>query len=119
MGELLDRAHERLNSVVVENLPYQRCFENYDSKDSFFFIDPPYLNAPTKAYKGFTESDMRELRKKIRKLKGQWLLTVDDSALNRDLFSDCEIRSKSSQNRLCNNRTHSAVKFGELIITPK
>ena len=92
---------------------------NYDSKDSFFFIDPPYLNAPTKAYNGFSAEQMRELRKRVGKLQGQWLVTVDDSPLNRDLFSDCKVRATSSQNRLCNNRTHSATRFGELIITPQ
>ncbi len=117
--ELLLKANERLSGVVVENLPYERCFANYDSKDTFHFIDPPYLNAPTKAYAGFSEDDMRLLRKRVEKLKGQWLVTVDDSALNRELFSDCEIKPVSSQNRLCNNKTHSQVRFGELIITPK
>jgi DNA adenine methylase len=119
VGELLAKAHERLDGVVVENLSYERCLENYDSKDTFHFIDPPYLNAPTKAYNGFSEAQMRELRKRVGRLKGKWIVTVDDSPLNRELFSDCELRAVSSQNRLCNNRTHSHVRFGELIITGK
>lgn len=51
--------------------------------------------------------------------KGRWIVTVNDSALTRDLFSDCALTEVSSQNRLCNNRTHSQVRFGELIITPQ
>jgi DNA adenine methylase len=119
VAELLGKAHERMNGVVVEHLPYERCLANYDSKDSFFFIDPPYLESPTGAYSGFTEADMRGLRKRVEKLKGRWLVTLDDSKLNRELFSDCAIRSLTAKNRLCNNRTHNAVRFGELIITPK
>jgi DNA adenine methylase len=119
MGDLLGRAHDRLNNVVVENLPYERCIGNYDSKDSFFFIDPPYVNAPTGAYDGFSEDQMRELRKRVEKLQGKWIVTVNASKLTRELFSDCELKEVSSQNRLCNNRTHSQVRFGELIITPK
>lgn len=119
VGELLAQAHERLDRVVVENLPYERCLSLYDSKDTLHFIDPPYLNAPTKAYQGFSEEQMRELRKRIERLKGKWIVTVDDSPLNRELFSDCELQAVSSQNRLCNNRTHSQVRFGELIITPQ
>jgi DNA adenine methylase len=118
VGELLGRAHERLDRVVIENLPYERCLANYDSKDSFHFIDPPYLNAQTKAYAGWTEAQMREFRKRVEKLKGKWLITIDDSPLNRDLFSDCTLRPVSSQNRLANNRTHGDLKFGELLITP-
>lgn len=119
VGELLGKAHERMNGVVVEHLPYDRCLANYDSKESFHFIDPPYLEAPTKAYQGFSKEDMRALRKRVEKLKGKWLLTLDDSSFNRELFSDCAIKSLSAQNRMCNNRTHSNVRFGELIITPK
>lgn len=119
VGELLGKAHDRLDRVVVEQLPYERFLANYDSKETFFFLDPPYLNADTGSYKGWTEEQLREMRKRVGKLKGQWLVTVDDSPLNRDLFSDCQIEAVTSQNRLCNNRTHSQVRFGELIITPK
>jgi DNA adenine methylase len=119
MGDLLGKAHERLNNVVVENQSFERCLQTYDSKDSFFFIDPPYVNAPTGAYDGFSEEQMRDLRKRVEKLQGRWIVTVNDSALTRDLFSDCALTEVSSQNRLCNNRTHSQVRFGELIITPQ
>lgn len=119
MQLLLQGAHERLNRVVVENLPFERCLANYDSADTFHFMDPPYLNAQTTAYRGWTEEEMRKFRKSVEKLKGKFLITVDDSPFNRDLFSDCRIESVSTQNRLCNNRTHSDVKFGELLITPK
>jgi DNA adenine methylase len=119
VAELLGKAHERMNGVVVEHLPYERCLHNYDSKDTFCFIDPPYLEAPTGAYQGFSEVDLRGLRKRVEKLKGKWMVTLDDSKLNRELFSDCAIKAISAQNRLCNNKTHSNVRFGELIITPK
>jgi DNA adenine methylase len=102
---------------VVEHVPYERCFANYDSKDSFFFLDPPYLDAPTGAYDGWDKEQMRGLRKNISKLKGRWLLTVNDSPMTRELFSDCQIQAVSTQSRLCNNRTHSDVRFGELLIT--
>lgn len=118
-GSILGRAHDRLNGVVIEHLPYERCIENYDSKDTFHFIDPPYVGAPTKAYDGWTEADARKLKKIVSKVKGQWMITLNDSPSNREIFSDCELKPVSSQNRLCNNRTHSAVRFGELIITPK
>jgi DNA adenine methylase len=92
---------------------------NYDSPETFFFLDPPYVNAPTDAYEGWSEEQMKEFRGRVGKLKGKWLATVDDSDFNRKLFSGCAINPVSSQNRLCNNRTHSSVRFGELIITPK
>jgi DNA adenine methylase len=119
VNELLAKANQRLDGVVVEHLPYERCLKNYDSPETFFFLDPPYLNAPTDAYQGFSAEQMKEFRGQVGRLQGRWLVTVDDSPLNRQLFSGCNIRSVNSQNRLCNNRTHSDVRFGELLITPQ
>jgi DNA adenine methylase len=117
-GRLLQDAHKRLNGVVVENIPYERCLKNYDSRDTFHFIDPPYLNAKTEAYRGWDEKQMRQFRREVDKLKGKWIVTVDDSPLNRELFSDCKQQSVSTRNRLCNGRTHADLRFGELIISP-
>lgn len=117
--ELLGIAHERLDNVVVEHLPYERCIELYDSRDSFFFLDPPYLDKPTGSYEGFTEKQMRDLAKRLRprSIKGKWLLTVDDSALNRELFKDCKLRAVETPSGCVNRRT-STKTFGELIIQP-
>lgn len=117
--DVLGKARERLNGVVIENISYERCLVNYDSKDSFFFMDPPYMNCAQAAYKSWDAADMRKFRKHIEKLQGKWLVTVDDSPLNRDLFSDCSIEAVKTKNRLANNRTHAALEFGELIIAPK
>lgn len=35
----------RLKNVTVENLPYAECIKRYDSQDTLFYCDPPYLNA--------------------------------------------------------------------------
>ena len=78
-----------------------------------------YLNAQVEAYNGWSEKQMRQFRREVGRLKGKWIVTVDDSPLNRELFSDCHIISVSTRNRLCNGRTHSQVRFGELIICPK
>lgn len=111
--------HERLDKVVVENLPWERMFKNYDADTTFWFLDPPYLHAPTGAYDGWTEKDMAEFGKQVFRLKGHFILTVDDSEFNRRLFSRCNIEAVVSQNRRGNLRTNPDAKFGELIITPK
>ena len=119
VGRLLGAAHERLNGVVVENIPYERCFANYDSRETFFFIDPPYLNHKVDAYAAWGEKQMRQFRREVGRLAGKWIVTVDDSPLNRELFGDCHIISVSTENRAVNRRTHGATRFGELLITPK
>lgn len=117
--DMLGAAHARLDSVVVEHLSYDRCLKLYDSKDSFFFIDPPYVDAPTGAYEGFTREQMTALRKQVGRLQGKRIVTVNDSPFTRDLFAGCEMTPLETKSGRVNNRTQSAKTFGELIIEPK
>lgn len=116
---LVSEIHQRLNSVVIENVPYERCLDNYDSRDTLHFMDPPYLHSKIDAYAGFEEKDLRTFRKRVERLKGKWIVTLDDSPLNRELFDDCNMLKVVSRNRSVNVRTHGSALFGELIITPK
>jgi DNA adenine methylase len=119
LGAVLGPVKERLNGVVIENISYERCFGNYDSKDSFFFIDPPYLGTVQKAYASWTEDDLRLFRKRVGKLQGKWVVTLNDVPFNRDLFAGCNILATETQNRLGNNRTSKGKILGEIIITPQ
>lgn len=117
VGEALEMVRRRLNRVVVENLPYERCLANYDSPETVFFLDPPYVGPSTGAYEGWGQKEMTELRCRLDRLAGRWLLTVNDSEENRRLFSDCNVRPIKTTNRLRNNRTTESASFGELIIS--
>ena len=119
VGELIGRAHNRLEGVVVENIPFERCFKNYDSAETFFFIDPPYQDAPTGAYDGWDEKQLTHFRREISRLKGKWVVTLNDSPLTRELFSDCQFKPVVTRNQAVNRRTPGKATFGELIITPK
>jgi len=119
IAELIGAAHRRLEGVVVENLPYDRCLRNYDSKDTLHFMDPPYENATNRAYQGWDEKQLTTFRREVGKLKGKWIVTLNDSPLTRELFSGCNLIPIVSENRAVNRRTHADKKFGEIIITPK
>jgi DNA adenine methylase len=118
VAKLLQAAHERLDGVVVENISYERCFKNYDSAEAFFFVDPPYENATNRAYQGWDHKQLTAFRREVGRLKGKWIVTLNDSPFIRQLFSGCQFKPIVSQNRAVNCRTHGKQTFGELIITP-
>lgn len=119
LQNVMGPVRERLNGVVIENISYERCFANYDSKDSFFFMDPPYLETKQRAYASWSEADLRLFRQRVEKLNGKWLVTLNDAPFNRELFSDCNIVATETQNRCGNVRTNPKAILGEIIITPK
>jgi len=115
---LIEECHKRLDNVGVENLTWQRCLDYYDSKETFFFLDPPYLHAAPVAYDGWQEDQMTEFRDRVDALKGKWMITVDDSEFNRSLWKHCQLRAVTTRNGCVNNRHAPEARFGELIITP-
>ncbi len=119
VGDLLGAAKQRLNGVVVENISYERVFKNYDSADTQFFIDPPYENATNGGYKGWDQKQLTQFRQEVGRLKGNWIVTLNDSEFTRELFSGCNLQPVVTSNRAVNRRTHGKQTFGELIITPK
>lgn len=119
ISAILGAAHERLNGVIIENLPYERCIKNYDKDTTFFFFDPPYLDAKVQAYSGWTREQLAEFRRHLDQVKGQWIVTLDGSEFNRELFKDHQILTVKTQNRLVNVRKHGDQTFDEIIITPK
>ncbi|MEO7933252.1 MAG: DNA adenine methylase [Chthoniobacterales bacterium] len=108
----------RLDRVVVEKLDYRKCLKAYDRVNTFFFIDPPYLNCDPGAYEGWNVEQMQELAAAILKLKGQWVLTVDDSPENREIFTEHELLGTVIRNQLNNCRKGEVKEMRELIIRP-
>lgn len=47
--EMLPEIHERLMQVQIEHLDFRKIFENYDTPETFFLCDPPYIPDTRKA----------------------------------------------------------------------
>src|SRR5262249_21125611 len=71
---------DRLRGVLVESRDFAECIRRYDSRDTFFYCDPPYSNFQENGrYKPLGERN-RELFEVLAKVKGKFLLSFDDSA---------------------------------------
>lgn len=81
----LTAAHRRLERVVVENLPWQRCVGKYDRAETLFFLDPPYWQ--TTGYDSeFGLDQYQQLADTMASLKGRAILTINDCPPMRALF---------------------------------
>lgn len=116
IAESLRAFNARMDRVAVEHLSYDHCLSLYDSKETFFFVDPPYVNSNPHVYEGWDEPKMIELKEKLFRLKGNWLLTINDSAFNRKLFKGCWVTAVQTRNGGVNHARLPQATFGELII---
>ncbi|HEV7520708.1 MAG TPA: DNA adenine methylase [Candidatus Angelobacter sp.] len=89
---LLSDVAERLRHVLVENRDFADCIRRYDSRDTFFYCDPPYTDFQENGrYKPLGERN-RELFQVLAGIKGKFLLSYDDSAEIRVLCKEFKFR---------------------------
>ncbi len=72
---------ERLETVTIENQDLLKVIKRYDSKDTLFFIDPPYFNSDMGFYKGFSEEKFKQTLEALSKIKGKFVLTSYPSSV--------------------------------------
>jgi DNA adenine methylase len=110
--EIIEKAHERLQRVQIESLPYEQILEKYDRPTTVFYLDPPYWQR--KLYKfNFSETDFRELEQRLQRIKGKFILSLDDHLKVRKLFQMFRIETTdiayTAQRKI-------GKRFGELLI---
>ena len=106
---------ERLASVTIERQDFETFIKRYDTKDTLFYLDPPYWGNETDYGKGvFTRADFERLRDCLMGIKGRFILSLNDTPQVRELFKNFTIEQTDV--------TYSISKTGccnrsELIIT--
>lgn len=86
----IDNYQERLKNTTILNQDYKSVIKKYDSRDTFFFLDPPYEKS-SKLYKDDV-FDYKELSDVLQNIKGDFILTLNDSPYIRDLFKNFKIK---------------------------
>lgn len=90
--EQLDFIAERLLRVQIENRPAIDIIKLYDSKETLFYCDPPYIHetrGDKKAY-GFemTDFDHKELAKTLNSIEGLAAISNYDCDLMEELYPE-------------------------------
>ncbi len=87
LRERLLPIHERLRTVLIENLDWRDCVDRYDSPTTVMYLDPPYLgNGVNYKFNMRDERDHLSIADQLRKAKGFWILSSYDTTEIRELF---------------------------------
>ncbi|AXB75467.1 DNA adenine methylase [Novosphingobium sp. P6W] len=85
---MLADLHDRLQSVVIERLPYADFIRRYDREGALFYLDPPYWACETDYGKDvFTRADFAALAEQLAGINGKCLISLNDNADVRETFS--------------------------------
>jgi DNA adenine methylase len=108
----------RLDKVCIEHLDWTRVVDLYDRPSSFFFIDPPYTECGATMYEGWTNTDVQILRDRIAKIRGQWMVTLNDTPAILAIFKGCKILPVTRPLGINGKGNAGGRSYKELIITP-
>jgi DNA adenine methylase len=83
---------QRLQRVQIENAPAIELIERYDTKDTLFYVDPPYVHesrGDTKAYTyEMNDKEHIELGNLLNSIKGRAVISGYKTKLYEKLFSE-------------------------------
>ena len=89
----LKKYQERLKNTSLLNKDYKFVIKKYDDKNVFFYLDPPYEGSVKfKLYKK-SEFNYIELSNILKKIKGKFILSLNDSKNIRNLFESFNINT--------------------------
>lgn len=112
--EQLSAAHLRLSRVYVECLPYADIISRYDGPETFFYLDPPYWDCEAYYGKGiFSREDFSQLATQLANIKGQFLLSLNDTPGVREAFKNFALEAVQTKYTCSNGKN---VAAGEVFI---
>ncbi len=110
---VIEQAHQRLQHVQLESLPYEQILEKYDRPTTLFYLDPPYWGPKLYNF-NFKEEDFTRLKENLLKINGCFILSLNDQPDVRRLFHNFHIQpldlAYSAQRR-------TGKRYGELLIS--
>lgn len=87
LGPQLEALHERLAGVVIERLDFEPFLARYDFPGALFFLDPPYWGSEGDYGPIFQPDDFARLAAALGRLKGSFLMTINDTPEVREIFA--------------------------------
>jgi DNA adenine methylase len=78
IGKRMMRYRERLKDVKVYLMDWKVALKKFDSPDTFFYLDPPYIGTANKQAAHFKEPSAQELGSALKAVKGKWILSNHD-----------------------------------------
>lgn len=70
-----DAFKKRLRTVTIESQDALKLIQVYDSPETFFYMDPPYVSSNQGHYTGYTTENFRALLDACANMKGKFLLS--------------------------------------------
>jgi DNA adenine methylase len=106
-----------LKNTIILNDDYKKVIADYDGKDTFFYLDPPYANTSKKHYK-YNSIEATAILDILRTIKGRFIMSYNNTEDTRNIFSEfhqCTISTSYMKTHIAN--IPARKKVDELVIS--
>ncbi|ESQ82340.1 DNA methyltransferase [Asticcacaulis sp. AC466] len=111
----LERLHNRLAGIVIENLDWLNFITRYDRAGTLFYLDPPYWGSEGDyGDEVFYRGDFQRMSDKLQSIEGKFLLSINDRPEVRELFSWADMIPVSTTYSI--GQADRGAAIGELLI---
>jgi DNA adenine methylase len=119
LKERIRPIHERLHTVIIENLDWRDCINRYDRSGTVMYVDPPYPdNGCNYAHNMRDWDSHRELAERLSRSQCKWILSSYDIPEIRKLFAQYFIIAvQSASGMKVKKNDNSRVLNQEVLIT--
>jgi len=99
----MDQLIERFQGVAIENRDFEWCIKQFDTSETLFYADPPYLregrNFKHQYRHDFDDDDHTRLARALASIKGKVVVSYHQSAQLDELYPKWRRAERASQNR--------------------
>ncbi len=83
----IEPVHNRLKTVIIENLDWSECIDRYDRPTSFLYLDPPYPgNGANYKHNMRLVAEHSAIAQRLGEARGKWMLSSYDTDEVREKF---------------------------------
>ena len=97
---LTDVFQERMKRVTIESYDALKVIKTYDSPDTFFYLDPPYVSSDQGHYTGYAVDHFKALLDVCANMKGKFLLSSYPESLLMEYRSQYNWKTEDHEKTL-------------------
>jgi DNA adenine methylase len=113
--EELHKFAERFRDVQIENLDFEEVITRYDSEETFFYLDPPYMDEGDDLYR-HGEFDHERLANTLQETEGKWAVSYQRLPEGLQDFFVAEKGRQQFMNKQHNDDTRSTEATERLVM---
>lgn len=114
--EKLHKFADRFKNVQIECLDFAEVVERYDSENTFFYADPPYMDEGDALYRHEDNFDHKKLVEVLKNTEGKWAVSYQRLPEELETYIVVEKGRSQFMNKQHNNKSRSTKATERLVM---